>query len=1279
MKKQFAILLILVVVLAVLCLPVTAHAATTADGFGYSISKGCVTITGYEGTAADVVIPATIDGYPVTRVYDRAFKDCEILVSVEIPDSVTDIGTSAFDGCVNLETIRLSNKITEIGVYTFRNCSALKEITIPDGVTNLYTMAFCDCSNLKTVTIPDSVTKISNRAFAGCVGLTDVYMGNSVTEIGEYAFSSCSGLTSIELPNTLNTLGSHAFRGCTSLNQLTVPDSVTKLGDGIVAGCSSLEKLSVPFIGESIDQINNRVQYPFGFFFDVFSFEGGYKISQYTISGDTHSKQSYYLPEMLKEVHIGGGDLIQGTFENCTSLETITFDANIPQIPKNFFKNCSGLKNVTVNGVETIGYYAFMNCTSLQQFTIADTVRSIDHQAFAGCSALKTVSIPDCVTELGSGAFQDCEALTSIKLPSKIKEVPSAVCNRCTSLQSVNIPQGVTVVASESFRNCTSLNKVIIHNGVTELGGMAFAGCSNLEEIWLPGDLTCIWYSTFKDCNKLKTVIYTGTKAQRDIIYNGTGNDTLFNAQWSYKEYLLLQNNIASTDALNGMQISFKLTATGEGLTYRWYYKNKGESKFSVCTEFTGNTYSVKINSACDGRQVYCVITDEFGNTVKTKTATLSMAQPAKITKQPANVRVFSGENATVKVTATGNDLSYKWYYKDKGTSKFTLASSQKGNSYTAAMSKTCDGRQVYCVITDKYGTKVTSSTVTLSMAIKAKITKQPANARVFSGKNATAKVTAAGDSLTYKWYYKDKSTSKFTLAASVKGNSYTIAMNKARDGRQVYCVITDKYGNSVTSKTVTLSMAVKAKITKQPAMTVVPNGKKATVKVTVVGDGLTYKWYYKNKSTGKFSVASSVKGNSYAIKMNKSRSGRQVYCVITDKYGNQVKTKTVTLYMGRPAKITKQPAAAENIAGKKVTVSVKATGDGLTYRWYYKNKGATKFTASAVTGRTYSVKMNNARNGQQVYCVVKDKYGSKVQTQTVILSMAQQVKITSQPQSVSVAVGQPAIVAFKAEGDGLTYKWYYKNKGASKFTYTAEFQGPIYMEKMTNAMNGRQVYCVVTDKYGYKVKTNVITIKKATGPKITKQPSDIYAVNGDAASFSVTAEGVGLTYEWYYRLPGHTYFTYTGVSAVTLPVEMCDELAGMEVYCIVKDSAGHSITSDTATFCQREPDIKMSVMKGFWDMTYMSIDGQQQHNQDMGMMLDDTGRGYILNEKTNVSIRFNLKFSYRKDGKYYYYEMLVDGTPTYLLILNKVSGKITIKLAANVRLEFYSEYYGVK
>ena len=155
--------------------------------------------------------------------------------------------------------------------------------------------------------------------------------------------------------------------------------------------------------------------------------------------------------------------------------------------------------------------------------------------------------------------------------------------------------------------------------------------------------------------------------------------------------------------------------------------------------------------------------------------------------------------------------------------------------------------------------------------------------------------------------------------------------------------------------------------------------------------------------------------------------------------------------------------------------VTVKATGDGLTYTWYFKNPGAKKFSKSSVTKATYAATMSSKTKNRQLYCVVKDKYGNTVKSNVVTLRMA--ASITTQPKNVTVAKGKTAKVTVKAAGDGLTYTWYIKNAGQSKFSKSS-VKTAEYTAKMSSKVKNRQVYCVVKDKYGKTVKSNTVTLK---------------------------------------------------------------------------------------------------------------------------------------------------------------------------------------------------------
>ena len=181
MKKRILVALfsILVLSVSILCmLPKQSHANVLND-LTYEITDGAVTIFRCRNSASgELVIPDTIEGYPVTTIRTNAFVDCTKLTSITIPESVTSIGSGAFEGCTGLTSITIPDGVTSIGWQAFKGCSSLTSVTIPEGVTSIENSTFMDCTSLASITIPGGVSNIGYDAFYHCNSLTDVYIQN---------------------------------------------------------------------------------------------------------------------------------------------------------------------------------------------------------------------------------------------------------------------------------------------------------------------------------------------------------------------------------------------------------------------------------------------------------------------------------------------------------------------------------------------------------------------------------------------------------------------------------------------------------------------------------------------------------------------------------------------------------------------------------------------------------------------------------------------------------------------------------------------------------------------------------------------------------------------------------------------------------------------------------------------------------------------------------------------------------------------------------------------
>ena len=282
----------------------TEFPPTPVEDFTYTVDWDEVTITGYLGEDADIVIPSKIDGYSVgeigfgafehnatitsvtipdsvTTVQSQAFHDCPALrafyvseanpslsdadgvlmnkdqsvlmvypnakgSSYSIPDSVDTIDDYAFSGCASLESVTIPNSVKEVGLSAFSECTSLASVTIPDSVTYIYGWAFDSCSALKSVIIEGSAATISLYAFSYCTSLESVVLPDSITTIEQDAFYGCSSLVSIELPASLTSIGNHAFSGCMSLESVVIPGSVREIGESAFASCFALESVEIP-------------------------------------------------------------------------------------------------------------------------------------------------------------------------------------------------------------------------------------------------------------------------------------------------------------------------------------------------------------------------------------------------------------------------------------------------------------------------------------------------------------------------------------------------------------------------------------------------------------------------------------------------------------------------------------------------------------------------------------------------------------------------------------------------------------------------------------------------------------------------------------------------------------------------------------------------------------------------------------------------------------------------------------------------------------------------
>ena len=470
--------------------------ATDENGitWNYTYKDGNATNVYYESgeLGEKVIIPTTLDGYKVIRLYNgygrnifvkNDWEENSTVKEVSIPDELIEIGGYAFFECTSLENIEIPDKVTSIKYEAFRQCTSLENVIIGESVKVLEQAVFAECTSLITIRMSESVTNIESDVFWLCSSLEEIYMPDSVISIESSAFADCSSLININIDSKNQNYSSE---------------------DGILF---NKEKTEI-------------ICYPAGKVADL-----------------------YTIPDSV--TNIG-----ENAFRGCNNLKNVAVGNSVTSIGSYAFYNCDSLVNIEIpDSVTSIGNYAFYECGSLVNIEIPYGVTYIDYGTFERCKNLKEVIIPDSVTSIGEYAFYECDSLVNIEIPDNVTSIEQGAFRWCDDLTRVKISERVTKIERQTFEWCSRLKEVIIPNSVTSIEYAAFWRCSNLISIEIPGEVTNIGEEAFEECYGLED-IYIG-----NLESNITFGENWNNGVNAYMHFADCKHNIVNEISEEGLYI----------------------------------------------------------------------------------------------------------------------------------------------------------------------------------------------------------------------------------------------------------------------------------------------------------------------------------------------------------------------------------------------------------------------------------------------------------------------------------------------------------------------------------------------------------------------------------------------------------------------------------------------------------------------------------------------------------------------------------------------------
>ena len=352
-------------------IPGTVQPETSVSLFTFDNTDNGYAVTGYTGSATQIVIPAhDANGAEVTAIASGAFKNNTTLTSVTLPDTIRFIGEEAF-----------------------YSCSGLLYVNIPEGVTQIKKSTFQLCTRLTRIRFPSTIVSVEDRAFDTCFDLYKASFNEGLVSIGAYAFSGCALNMECTLPSTLSSIGDYAFKGC-KMESIVIPASLATVGGSAFSGCRELKNVTI---------------------------QPGFKIIGESMFFDCRALSSITLPETITEI---GQNAFAQFADNC-GLESIVIPDSVSKIGGRAFAK-TRITNITVPGsCLELGYGAFEDCARLVSAKIVGFEGEriwMGYETFKGCANLVSVKLPNSIIQLNSssydldltGDFEGCSSLTTI-------------------------------------------------------------------------------------------------------------------------------------------------------------------------------------------------------------------------------------------------------------------------------------------------------------------------------------------------------------------------------------------------------------------------------------------------------------------------------------------------------------------------------------------------------------------------------------------------------------------------------------------------------------------------------------------------------------------------------------------------------------------------------------------------------------------------------------------------------------------------------------------------
>lgn len=432
----------------------------------------------------------------ITEVGEDIFGDCKTLRGVKLPEGVSRINKEAFYGCSILEKINFPAKLTSVGDNAFSLCSKMELDNLPNSLLHVGQSAFCyvplkalkldrkveigagafSNTPITEIEMATPCDSILGETFSNCPNLTKITIGEGLKYIGYNAFSN-SPIKEANLPSTLRDISSNAFRGyssyCPFINDIQPENHIRYVGK-VAYLCVDRDLEEYTIKDGTVTLADNLFENWLG---NATTFHIPASVEQIGNRAFAYT-QIKALPEMLGLKRIGGE-----AFYGCKNLKKLTIPETVEYIGGGAFYGCSNIWSLTYHAINAeCGSFMESNA-SLEKIVIGDKVRRLPRGIFSG-REFTEVALPVCLERIDDSAFYGCKNLTTINLSDSIRYIGDNAFYGCSSLKNIHWPLRLTTIGSRAFRQ-TALETISLPEGVTSVGDGAFSDCP-AKTVYIP-------------------------------------------------------------------------------------------------------------------------------------------------------------------------------------------------------------------------------------------------------------------------------------------------------------------------------------------------------------------------------------------------------------------------------------------------------------------------------------------------------------------------------------------------------------------------------------------------------------------------------------------------------------------------------------------------------------------------------------------------------------------------------------------------------------------------